>query len=1586
MCDRANSAIRRQYRKNRPVAKARRDTLEWNENVNIVEGVEQRVNTFTTGNQESQQITALSGGGWVVTWQSTFQDGDGYGVYQQAYAADGSAIGVETRVNTSVTGNQWEPQIAALSGGGWVVTWRGSDQVSNISSGVYQQTYAANGNAVGGETLVNTYVTNEQYSQQITALTGGGWVVTWNSGAQDGSGFGVYQQAYAANGSVVGAETRVNIYITGEQVFPRIAALSNGGWVVTWISHSQDGDSWGVYQQAYAANGGVIGSETRVNTYVTGAQESPRIIALSTGGWVVAWQSTGQDGSNSGVYQQVYAANGSPVGSEMRVNTYTTDHQNSPQFTALSDGGWVVTWMSNGQDGSDYGIYQQTYAANGSAIGTETRVNSWVTDYQGGPHVKALSGGGWVVVWTSKEQDGSGYGTYQQAYTADGNPIDLEHRVNSYTENQQQWRQVTALTDGRWVVTWLSTDQDGSGSGVYQKIFSLNEAPSGPTTGAPWSTTEDTFFGFFANILLAGFTDADGDTLTVTDVTVSTGASMYHDEEQDLYMIRPDQNFHGTLTLSYTVSDGRGGTTAVTRTVTYTPVNDAPTGTVTISGTAAQNAVLTASNMLADADGLGTVSYQWLRDGVDIQDATGSEYTLAQADVGANISVKASYTDDDGTAESKTSDATETVANVNDAPTGTLILTGTAIEDEVLIASNTFADADGLGTVSYQWLRDGVAIHNATGSTYTLTQADVGAQIGFFASYTDGQGNFESMYSGATTSVYNVDDPITGSVVIAGTASQGKTLTASHTLADEDGLREISYTWLRDGVPIQNATATTYKLTQADVGAKISFAVYHTDNYGSLEVVTSATTATIANVNDIPTGTVKIAGTASQGKTLTASHTLADIDGLGAISYQWLRNGVAINNATDATYTLTQADVGAKISIKTSYTDGQGTLETKTSATTATIANVNDAPVGTAPQALPDGIEDTPYTVSEAVLLAGFSDADGDTLHITAITADAAKVVNNHDGTYTINPGPNFYGPAGVQYTVSDGKGGSISVETSVLFESRLDRGTGAVTITGTIAEDAVLTASNALVDGDGIILLSYQWMRNGVAIKNAIGETYTLKQADVGAKISVVATYMDFDGNWESHTSAQTTPVANVNDASTGAVKISGTATQGKTLTASHTLSDADGLGTVSYQWQRDGVAIKNATAATYKLTQADVGAKITVVARYKDGQGTSESKTSAATPAIANINDAPTAIALSATSVKENQAGAVIGRLTTTDPDKSDTHTYKVSDSRFEVVNGALKLKAGIALDRESTSSIALSVTSTDPGKLSKTQTFTIGVVNVDENPTAIKLSGTQIRENSKTGTTIGTFSAVDPEGTALSYKLTDSAGGLFKLSGNVLQLAKAVDYEKVQSETVTVQVTDKGKLTATKTFTITINDVLETITATPGNSTLKGSIGADKMTGSAGDNVLYGYDGNDILDGGNGNDTLYGGAGNDILIGGNTRGPDKLYGGTGADIFAFTNFSAKGGDNDTISDFRVSENDRISLAGIDANSEMSGDQGFNFIGTAKFSGKAGELRYEKKNSDTYVYGDVDGDKTADFLVHLDDAITLQKGHFLL
>ena len=140
------------------------------------------------------------------------------------------------------------------------------------------------------------------------------------------------------------ASTRIT---TGAQANSSVIGLADGGWLVAWQIHGQDGDDWHL-PAALRRRWRDGGAETHVSTHTTGVQNGANVTALADGGWVVTWVSQGQDGDLYGIYQQRYHANGDAFGNETPVNTYTTDNQSAPSTTALSDGGWVVTWQSTG--------------------------------------------------------------------------------------------------------------------------------------------------------------------------------------------------------------------------------------------------------------------------------------------------------------------------------------------------------------------------------------------------------------------------------------------------------------------------------------------------------------------------------------------------------------------------------------------------------------------------------------------------------------------------------------------------------------------------------------------------------------------------------------------------------------------------------------------------------------------------------------------------------------------------------------------------------------------------------------------------------------------------------------------------------------------------------------------------------------------------------------------------------------------------------------------------------------------------------------------------------------------------------------
>jgi T1SS-143 domain-containing protein len=201
-----------------------------------------------------------------------------------------------------------------------------------------------------------------------------------------------------------------------------------------------------------------------------------------------------------------------------------------------------------------------------------------------------------------------------------------------------------------------------------------------------------------------------------------------------------------------------------------------------------------------------------------------------------------------------------------------------------------------------------------------------------------------------------------------------------------------------------------------------------------------------------------------------------------------------------------------------------------------------------------------------------------------------------------------------------------------------------------------------------------------------------------------------------------------------------------------------------------------------------------------------------------INGTNDAPTAITLSNNAVNENAAGAVIGTLATTDKDVGDTYSYTVSDSRFEVVNGVLKLTSNASLNYETEHSVNLTVTSKDSGNLTTSQAFTIQVGDVNEKPNAGADFAVSAAENVSHTAVLATVTATDPDAgnQQLKYSILTDASGKFEVdqtTGAVsLKSGASLDYETAQQHVVTVRVTDGGGLSDDVQVTINVTDVNE------------------------------------------------------------------------------------------------------------------------------------------------------------------------------
>jgi len=409
-------------------------------------GPEMRVNTLTTGSQKDPTIAMDADGDYVITWQSFDQDGDNYGVYAQRYSAAGIPLGTEFRVNSYTTNFQGDPAIAMDANGDFVISWeRGQDLESY---GIYAQRFNSLGMPQGGEFQVNSYNTGKRRDPAVAMDSSGNFVITWHGFGEDASGTGVYAQRYDAQGVPQGTEFQVNSFTTDLQVNASIAMDADGDFVISWMSFIQDGSHYGIYAQRYNASGVPQGVEFRVNTYTTGYQNIPEVGMDADGDFVITWMSSDQDGDNYGIYAQRYNAAGIPQGGEFRVNTYTTSKQRHAAVAMDSDGDFVVSWWSLGQDGSDYGIYAQQFKASGVPVGNEVRVNLTTTGSQFFPAIAMDADGDFIVAWQSEFQDESQFGVYAQRYRT------------SQTDNLAIWRSSKFYLDSNHSNTWSGALDD----------------------------------------------------------------------------------------------------------------------------------------------------------------------------------------------------------------------------------------------------------------------------------------------------------------------------------------------------------------------------------------------------------------------------------------------------------------------------------------------------------------------------------------------------------------------------------------------------------------------------------------------------------------------------------------------------------------------------------------------------------------------------------------------------------------------------------------------------------------------------------------------------------------------------------------------------------------------------------------------------------------------------------------------------------------------------------------------------------------------------------------------------------------------
>lgn len=437
------------------------------------------VNTTTTNNQYLPTVSSLGNGGFVVGWSSTGQDGSSDGIFLQRFDSNAAAVGTETRANVYTAGSQSASHVASLSDGGYIAVWNSVGQ-DGAQGGIYARQFNSSGVSVGGEIHVSTTTADNQYQPTVTGLPGGGSVVVWSANGQDGSDLGVFMQRFDSAGHAVGAETQVNTYTSLNQFDPSVVALNDGGFLVTWDSHAQDSSFYGVYGQRYDASGVATGAEFRVSGTTAYGQQISSAAAMPDGGFVMTWQSGHQDGSGWGIYAERFDAAGHAVGGEVLVNHTITGDQVKPHVAAIDADHYVVTWT--GPDGDGTGVFQNvigTTGTTGPGVDVDDGHSALGLGYYRA-NLAGLADGGFVMgMWQPSEISADGVHINNASFAI----IDEAGHVQTIQSVDHRGfdTNIAALSNGGFVETWViyAPGSSDNGTGMAQVFHADGTAQTG---------------------------------------------------------------------------------------------------------------------------------------------------------------------------------------------------------------------------------------------------------------------------------------------------------------------------------------------------------------------------------------------------------------------------------------------------------------------------------------------------------------------------------------------------------------------------------------------------------------------------------------------------------------------------------------------------------------------------------------------------------------------------------------------------------------------------------------------------------------------------------------------------------------------------------------------------------------------------------------------------------------------------------------------------------------------------------------------------------------------------------------------------
>jgi len=773
--------------------------------------------------------------------------------------------------------------------------------------------------------------------------------------------------------------------------------------------------------------------------------------------------------------------------------------------------------------------------------------------------------------------------------------------------------------DGIYSVTITADDSFG---GTVSSTFSwtVTNPPPVAVNDGPIAVTEDTPLDI--NVL-GNDTDPDGDMLTVTLATAGNGEVTINPDGTINYV--PDPDYNGPDTITYTISDGNGGTSTATVEINVGEVNDAPVASPIAPRNDVDGAVVSvpvAANF-SDVDGdTLTFTAAGLPLGLTIDPNTGIISGTIDSDASqpAGGVYTVIVTADDGRGGTVDQSFTWTITNPPPIAVNDTALTSEDLPVNIPVLGND-SDPDGdTLTVTTASAANGSVVIQPNGTIdYTPNQDFNGTDT---ITYTISDGNGGTATATVTVTVGAVNDPPVA--VDDATVTDEETPVTIPVLANDSDVDgdplTVTTASAPNGTVVINPDGTITYTPDQDFNGTDTITYVISDGQGGTDTATVA--VTVNPVNDPPVANDDVATTPEDTPvTLNVLGNDTDVDGdplivTGATSPD---GQVTIN--PDGTVTFTP-DPNFNGTTTVTYTISDGNGGTATATVTLTVDPVNDVPVATPDVGQTD--EDTPVTVS---VLDNDTDADGDPLTVTAASAPNGTVVINPDGTVTYTPNPNFNGTDTITYTVTDGNGG-FATTTATITVNPVNDVPVAVNDNVATPEDAPVTipvlGNDTDADGDPLTVTDAT-SPDGTVVINPDGTITFTPNPDFNGPTTI--TYTVSDGNGGTSTATVTVDVIPVNDAPVATPAVAATPEDTPvTLSPLDNATDVDG----------DPLVISSATSPNGTVTinpdgtityTPDPNFNGTDVITYQVGDGNGGFTTATITVTVAPVNDPPVA-----------------------------------------------------------------------------------------------------------------------------------------------------------------------------------------------------------------------------------------------------------------------------------------------------------------------------------------------------------------------